>query len=253
MIRPVTCLAFLLACGSGLYLYQSKHRVQVLDRQIGQTIKATDALREQTRMLHAEWTLLNDPERLRQLSDQFLTLKTVAPGQFTSLAELDNRLPQPIPPAPPAASTPGPALQPEAAPVVVAAAQDDVQTAQSAPDVTLPLPPMEPPAPPPVRIASAVPIAEPTRPVERRPPAPHPPIAQPSPPRIAAMEQRPAEPRGGLPRPAVAASRAPIATLPVAATGSMLGMAHGSPGVPPPQPLPRPMPVNASYFDGTGG
>jgi hypothetical protein len=98
MIRPFTCLAFLLACGSGLYLYQSKHRVKVLDEQIEQTVKSTDALREQTRMLSAEWTLLNDPERLRQLASQFLTLQTVSPNQFTSLADLDSRLPPPVPP-----------------------------------------------------------------------------------------------------------------------------------------------------------
>ena len=61
MIRPFTFICFLLACGSGLYLYQSKHRVQMLDHQIEQTVHATDTLREQTRVLHAEWTLLNDP------------------------------------------------------------------------------------------------------------------------------------------------------------------------------------------------
>ncbi|HUB13314.1 MAG TPA: hypothetical protein VMB34_15300 [Acetobacteraceae bacterium] len=105
MIRPVTCLAFLLACGSGLYLYQAKHRVKLLDDQIAAIVKSTDALREQTRMLSAEWTLLNDPERLRKLSTQFLTLQTVSPNQFTSLADLDSRLPAPLPQgAPPAAA-----------------------------------------------------------------------------------------------------------------------------------------------------
>jgi hypothetical protein len=105
MIRPFTCLAFLLACGSGLYLYQSKHRVKVLDEQIAQVAHATDALREQTRMLSAEWTLLNDPERLRQLANQFLSLQTVSPNQFTSLADLDTRLPPVPPPAPPPPTT----------------------------------------------------------------------------------------------------------------------------------------------------
>jgi hypothetical protein len=92
MIRPITFICFLLACGSGLYLYQSKHRVQMLDHEIEQTVHATDTLREQTRVLHAEWTLLNDPQRLQALADQFLNLKTVAPGQFTNMAELENRL-----------------------------------------------------------------------------------------------------------------------------------------------------------------
>ena len=95
MIRPLTIATFLLACGSGLYLYQSKHEVQLLDRTIEKTVHETGALREQSRLLAAEWTMLNDPERLRQFSDTYLSLKTITPSQFTSLADLDNRLPAP--------------------------------------------------------------------------------------------------------------------------------------------------------------
>jgi hypothetical protein len=70
MIRPFTCVCFLLACGSGLYLYQAKHRVQMIDREIEKTVHATEVLREQTRVLHAEWTLQNDPQRLQSLAHQ---------------------------------------------------------------------------------------------------------------------------------------------------------------------------------------
>ena len=100
MIRPLTIATCLLACGSGLYLYQSKHEVQLLDRTIERTVHDTAALREQSRLLAAEWTMLNDPERLRQFSDTYLSLKTIAPSQFTSLADLDSRLPAPLPEAP---------------------------------------------------------------------------------------------------------------------------------------------------------
>ena len=93
MIRPLTVATFLLACGSGLYLYQSKHEVQLLDRTIEKTVHETGALREQSRLLSAEWTMLNDPERLRQFSDTYLNLRTINPAQFTSLADLDNKLP----------------------------------------------------------------------------------------------------------------------------------------------------------------
>ena len=75
MIRPLTIATCLLACGSGLYLYQSKHEVQLLDRTIEKTVRDTGALREQSRLLSAEWTMLNDPERLRQFSDTYLSLK----------------------------------------------------------------------------------------------------------------------------------------------------------------------------------
>src|ERR1700733_7265214 len=103
MIRPLTIATCLLACGSGLYLYQSKHEVQLLDRTIERTVHDTNALREQSRLLAAEWTMLNDPERLGQFSDTYLTLKTISPTQFTSLADLDSRLPairKEVPPPP---------------------------------------------------------------------------------------------------------------------------------------------------------
>ena len=106
MIRPFTCVCFLLACGSGLYLYQAKHRVQLIDHEIEKTVRATEELREQTRVLHAEWTLQNDPQRLQALADQFLNLKTVTPGQFTSMADLDSRLPAVRAPEPPPAEPP---------------------------------------------------------------------------------------------------------------------------------------------------
>jgi hypothetical protein len=95
MIRPLTIATFLLACGSGLYLYQSKHEVQLLDRTIEKTVRDTGTLREQSRVLAAEWTMLNDPERLRQFSDTYLNLKAIDPKQFTSVADLDSRLPAP--------------------------------------------------------------------------------------------------------------------------------------------------------------
>jgi len=105
MIRPITVLTFILACGSGMYLYQAKHRVHLLDQQIDQTVKQTQTVREQSRALHAEWMLLNDPDRLHRLAAQYLTnLRPVVPAQFTDLADLDSRLP-PVAPPPVATAT----------------------------------------------------------------------------------------------------------------------------------------------------
>lgn len=221
MIRPITCVCFLLAGGSGLYLYQSKHRVQVLDRQIEQTVHATDALREQTRVLHAEWTLLNDPQRLQALAGQFLALKTVAPGQFTSMAELDSRLPAVRAPEPP---------QAEPAAIPVAQAPDPAQAEQTKPQA--PATPVVPP----------VAVAEPVKPVS---------VAAVSPPRAA--ERKPAPPRPDIrpttePRPVAAAEPPRPTAPPQQATGSMLGMAHGTFA-----PLPQPMPVNATQSVSGGG
>ena len=93
MIRPLTIVTFLMACGSGLYLYQSKHEVQLLDRTIERTVHDTSALRDQSRLLAAEWTMLNDPGAAAAvLRHAILSLKTIAPSQFSSLADLDSRL-----------------------------------------------------------------------------------------------------------------------------------------------------------------
>ncbi len=126
MIRPLTCLCMLLAGGSGLYLYQEKHRTSLLDREITRTLHASEAAHERTGLLRAEWALLNEPGRLQELADRFLALHAMSPSQFVPVAELARRLPAPA--APPAAdgtdldpavladARPSPAQPPDAAP-----------------------------------------------------------------------------------------------------------------------------------------
>ena len=291
MIRPFTCLTFLLACGSGLYLYQSKHRVKLLDEQIEQTAHSTDALREQTRMLSAEWTLLNDPERLRQLATQFLTLQTVSPNQFTSLAELDSRLPPPVAPGTPVN---GGTAAPSAENAVPMASNDAVRTGPDegrphdvkpgdaksgearvaeAAVASAPRPAVPPAAAPPsaaapspsMRVAATRPPEtahlesahpEQLHPVESKPPVTR--VATAASPRPVAMQPRPPE-RGPAPVVAEARPMAPPPRMPAPPprqfeqqpTGSLLGMAHGTAA--PPPPLPRPMPVGAPNWSYSNG
>lgn len=237
MIRPFTLVCFLLACGSGLYLYQAKHRVQVLDHEIEKTVHATDELRERIRVLHAEWTLQNDPQRLQSLADQFLALKTVAPGQFTSLAELDNRLP-PVP-SPEAPTVPS---APASPPVADAPAPEEPRPVPVA--VSKPVPPPAPAVPKPAVVAASPSPARPPEPEhERRAPAP-PPSGQSRP---VVAEARPASVPA---RPVVAAARPVVPSVSAPITGSALGMArNASVG------LPRPVPVSASQWvsSGNGG
>jgi hypothetical protein len=160
MIRPITVATFLLACGSGLYLYQEKHEVQLLDRTIEKTVHDTASLREQSRVLAAEWTMLNDPERLRQYSDKYLGLKAIVPPQFTNLAGLDTRLPPVTPETPPESDQP------------IASADGTAQPdgdADNAPIASADLPPRPPlpPATPPVSTEVASGIAAPTATVQR--------------------------------------------------------------------------------------
>jgi hypothetical protein len=185
MIRPITIVTFLLACGSGMYLYQSKHEVQMLDRTIEKTVHDTGALREQSRLLAAEWTMLNDPDRLRQFSDTYLSLKSINPQQFTSLNDLDGKLPAPVAEAPPPAVDDTPVAQ--TTPVPDATPLDATPTADAAPaaaaavaeDEAMPIPPVPVPAARPVQVASP-----PARPIEPKVAAVRP-----------AVDVKPAEPR----------------------------------------------------------
>jgi hypothetical protein len=105
MIRPFTFLCLLLAGGSGLYLYQVKHRTRLLEIEIDRTLHQAATVREQTGLLQAEWAFLNDPSRLAGLAEQQLSLKPMDSRQFVQMADLDRHLPAvpPPPPAPPPA------------------------------------------------------------------------------------------------------------------------------------------------------
>jgi hypothetical protein len=225
MIRPFTCLCFLLACGAGLYLYQTKHRMQMLDREIERTVHATEASRDQTRLLGAEWMLLNDPERLRALSDQFLALRSVTPGQFTTMADLDRHLPAVRSPDAPLEPVPEPDVMTPMVPPPVAA-KDNATPATATTEPAAPAPPA------PVRPAPVV--------AERKPPPEKPRVATAqADPKPAAEPKPQAEPR----RTQVAAATPPRFTGPITPVvapmmgGSSLGMASRTSSLPPPVPM----------------
>jgi hypothetical protein len=94
MIRPVTLLAFIAFIGSGLYLYQIKHQAQLVDRQIRRVQDATQVAAERVRLLRSEYELLNNPDRLAELAATYVpALKPTQPGQWSSMAEIERRLP----------------------------------------------------------------------------------------------------------------------------------------------------------------
>ena len=217
MIRPFTCVCMLLAGASGLYLYQSKHRAQMLDREIGRTIKQTETTRERIGMLRAEWALLNEPDRLTDLARQHLGLRTLAPGQFAALTDLAARLPAPVAPGTPLAppgDTEEAAAQPPAPPQAAAA-----------------------PPPPPKPIISRAPAPVVT--AEVRPPAPAKPAAPARPaPQLASLPapvptsagQNPATAPGTIGEAVLRAGRVPVAAAPSQAYAPPAASAY----VPPP-------------------
>lgn len=175
MTKPLTWLCLFLALGSGLFLYQTKHRAQLLDREIAQVMRAADAARARSGVLQAEYQLLSDPQRLASLTTSHLSLRPTAPGQFSTWADLERRLPPvglpPVDPSPAglpaimdgspdtefasADDLPVPPIPPSVRPVIVAqAAPAQAAKPAAAPVMVATRPAPTPPRPAPTRMAT---------------------------------------------------------------------------------------------------
>ena len=264
MIRPSTAISCALAIGAVLYTYQSKHEVQVLDRQIERTLADTAKLRDDSRNLRGEWSRREDPERLRAFADQFLSLRPVAPTQFATLTDLDTRLPAPRAMSP-ATGTTDTTVEPAEAPVAAAPSADATAVAEAE---ELPIPPL--PVPPPVALATntslAAPKPAPPRPpvvaaapsVQAAPPATPPSLVQLSPARQPVVQAPPIQAQAvqAPPMQAQPARMPPVQAPPMQAraqpapmpqqpmqTGSLLGFGRGGYA-----PAPRPIPISTTQF-----
>ena len=88
MIRLSTLFWLTLALVAGFAVYQFKYKVQALEAQLVSLDSEILRTQEATHVLAAEWSYLNEPRRLEQLSHRYLTLAPLAPNQLTSVALL---------------------------------------------------------------------------------------------------------------------------------------------------------------------
>lgn len=132
MIRGLvaTVLWTCLAGGVGVGLFFIKHEVKELEGRLAGLNQEIHREQEAIHVLRAEWSYLNDPARLRQLSERHLSMKPLGPNQVASLetlrmapggAALANA--QPLPKALQPAPAQTTARMTPAAPAAVAAAR----------------------------------------------------------------------------------------------------------------------------------
>jgi hypothetical protein len=274
ILRPISLLTFTAAALAGLHLYQTKHEVALLDRELRGIAKAIEEAKDRTQALQAEWAWLNEPERLRGVAQRHLQLEPMQPAQFIRLNEAERRLPAVVAYDGPTAlfaerttvAPEGPvqfALLPRVPEPVQVAVLPRVQepapatrgvAEPPAAPVALPLPPPAPPR------EEAQPAAEPAAP---RPAAPPVVVARPVEPQRQAepparhVEPRPAPvelarvapPRHVAPAPRPALRQAPdVAALPPVAAPVRPAVAQVAPRAPalaqvaprPPVPAVRP-------------
>ncbi|MFC3126370.1 hypothetical protein ACFOD4_14995 [Pseudoroseomonas globiformis] len=267
MFRPLTMVAITAFSLVGWHVYQAEDAAQQLEREHRDVMRRIESARERTLVLRAEWAMLNEPDRLRQVAQSHLPLSNMTPQQFLRMGDLEKRLPAPVAFAGPislfgnppdtAIAELGPEAAPaaEAVPVAVAAPRPSIRPAAvehqpSAEPAPRPVSrPTTSPAEPPRAVATRIePKPEPRRAVAVAEPAPVRSVPAPQPiPRGPVLAETQSRGDGGLMRTASAAlpmGRAMAAPVPAPAPayGSSLGYAGG--GMAPPVPMGRPVPVS---------
>jgi hypothetical protein len=91
MIRPLTVGALCLTAAVSIGLYALSYDVQRLEGVLADTNADLLQERELVQVLNAEWSFLNQPERLRALAARNLDLAPVEPHQIATLQELPFR------------------------------------------------------------------------------------------------------------------------------------------------------------------
>jgi len=133
MIRLASLFWLALVAVTGFATFKAKYAVQDIEDELNKVRRHTIAEQQEIHILRAEWTALNQPERLAELNRRFLSLAAVAPKQLQRKIE-DIPL-RPVPPAaePPVAAAPEAAPIPPPAPADARPGPDTVVSAAPAP------------------------------------------------------------------------------------------------------------------------
>jgi len=82
MIRPTSLILMVLAAAAGGALFQVAFEVSALDDELAQLNRDIRADRDAIHVLRAEWSFLNQPERLEELTRRHLDLLPASGSQI---------------------------------------------------------------------------------------------------------------------------------------------------------------------------
>jgi len=92
MMQKGVWLWLCLALGLGFGVYELKLRVQGLEQRLAATNRDILADEEAIHVLKAEWSYLNEPERIDALARKYLGMVPLTGSQFGSFDDLPMRL-----------------------------------------------------------------------------------------------------------------------------------------------------------------
>ena len=91
MRRPTTLIVFILVILAGGILYSVAYKVSALEEELITLNKKIGYGRENTHVLKAEWSNLNQTKRLQDLNQRLLKLKPLQGKQFSKVVSLPMR------------------------------------------------------------------------------------------------------------------------------------------------------------------
>ena len=93
MMRPATLILLIAAGAAGAALFRVSYDVSALDERLQTLNRQIVADQQAIHVLRAEWSFLNQPARLEELSRRYLDLQPLAGAQIAGAAALPVRLP----------------------------------------------------------------------------------------------------------------------------------------------------------------
>ena len=91
MFRPAAFMGIVLVIVLAFGVFQVEHRVQTLRAELDEINRQIIADRDAIHVLKAEWSYLNNPSRLRDMSDEHLFLKYVEASQVRDVGDIPLR------------------------------------------------------------------------------------------------------------------------------------------------------------------
>ena len=88
MMKPLYIGAFVVTVMLTYGLYTMKHEVQRLESKLQSLHRQLASEREAARILRAEWSFLNNPERIEKLTARHLDLTPVSVHRISAMARL---------------------------------------------------------------------------------------------------------------------------------------------------------------------
>jgi hypothetical protein len=76
---------FLLALAGGFILFKVKYEVVEIEKQLAQTEQQIALEKEMLHVLNAEWSHLNEPQRLQKLAEKYLDIVPMKTNQIAAV------------------------------------------------------------------------------------------------------------------------------------------------------------------------